>query len=61
MPASSFTKDFELKSAEAKRRFEAYEAEKGATINRPNRDPLEDGRKVLAQIKARIKQNNTGE
>lgn len=61
MPTSSFTKDFMLRTDDAIRCFDAYEAEKGATINRPNRDPLEDGRKVLAQIKARIKQSNTGE
>ncbi len=61
MPASSFAKDFTLKTGDAIRRFDAYEAEKGATINRPDRDPLEDGRKILAQIKARIKQSSTEE
>lgn len=49
MPASSFTKDFELKSAEAKRRFEAYEAEKGVTIKAPDHDPLKKGREILAR------------
>ena len=61
MPTSSFTKDFMLRTDDAIRRFDAYEAEKGATINRPDRDPLEDGRKILAQIKAHIRQSNTEE
>ena len=49
MVISSFTKDFELKSAEAKRRFEAYEAEKGVTIKAPDHDPLKKGREILAR------------
>ncbi|MDO5378455.1 MAG: hypothetical protein Q4G52_08995 [Clostridia bacterium] len=49
MATSSFTKNFELKTAEARRRFEAYEAEKGVTIKAPDRDPLKKGREVLAQ------------
>lgn len=49
MATSSFTKDFELKTAEAKRRFEAYEAEKGVTIKAPDHDPLKKGREILAR------------
>ena len=49
MATSSFTKNFELKSDDAKRRFEAYEADKGVTIRVPDRNPLEKGREILAQ------------
>lgn len=55
MATSSFTKNFELKSEEAKRRFEAYEADKGVTIKVPDRNPLEKGRELLAQKFTRSK------
>lgn len=55
MATSSFTKNFELKSPEAKQRFEQYEAEKGVTIKVPDRNPLEKGREILAQKFSRSK------
>lgn len=49
MATSSFTKDFELRSSEAKRLFKVYEAQKGVTIKIPDRDPLKKGREILAR------------
>ena len=49
MATSSITKDFVIRSESAKRRFEAYEAEKGITIQPPKDDPLKKGRELLAQ------------
>ena len=56
MAISSFTKNFELKSVEAKRRFEAYEAEKGVAIKVPDLDPLKKGREILKERFSEIEQ-----
>lgn len=55
MPTESFLKQYVLVDPEAIKRLEEIESRPGVVLPRPEKDPLEEGRRMLAAYALRVK------